>query len=369
MILEYFGEQFPEEDCQNTCDNCFEKSRSERQNYKIVNFDSLVDKIIDSFSNNGKKLTMIQLMETLKGKDRNRLGDFSFFGAGKQYSDSTLRKIVLILLEKGFLIEKSKTLAFRKKISYELIELFQAPPSDFTMDLMVGLNTKDEGKYSSETSFQLQSLIRNSQRGKLSFKMEYYSTASIKFRELRKEFYQKCIQRDQKLKAIFEENNFTVDNLIPSNILHELCRSLPQTMEEFHKLIVFPKEFSELENKLLSCSRGIFVDLGLKPTDLMIPKNEIVKNEKDIEREIFQVTNLSFLDQDESIDEIEEAAVVQRKGLDEEKQAITEVDSDSEPEDNEDDYGLNLYDDKSKILKKINSNSSTFAEEFTTHEI
>lgn len=300
MILEYFGEQFPDSECKGSCDNCVARSKTPNLIYKPTNFNGMVDLIIESLGMSIKPLTLIQTIEVLKGREAKKWGSLPMFAIGKSYSESILRQVLMIIFEKGFVRERLHRSKFNKFISYEFLELIRKRPKEFNLELKVLVSNRKEPQIDPESGFQLQELLRQANKGKLSSFIECYNEANKKFREIRKEFYQECLATNSKLRTVLLENNFTVDNLIPPNILHELCKTLPQNEQEIHKIIPFPVDLIPLERRILECSRKIAKDFGIESHLASQRKQTIAEEPKvNIDDEIFQVNNLSFLDNDD----------------------------------------------------------------------
>jgi superfamily II DNA helicase RecQ len=308
MILEYFGENFSETECAGSCDNCAAKLKGYDASLKPVNFNRLVDLIIAA--HNGKftkEMTFIRMVDALKGQDRKKFGLLPYFGECKGLPDSTIRQILLTILEKGLFREKTQSSSFNKFISYELLEMVKKPAEDFNLELLLP-REKFSHLFTQSLAFQLQDLMGKSTSGRLGFVLDYYNSASEKLRELRRNHYNNFIKKDAQLKALSEESNFTVESLIPATVLHDLCRILPQDKESLSRLITFPEKFRALEEAILKCCNEVVKEFGLKKEELVqIPAPKLQTEEPDVmEDEIFEISDLSFLNKEDEVSEVME---------------------------------------------------------------
>lgn len=304
MILEYFGEQFPDSECKGGCDNCIARLKTPNLIYKQTNFNQMADLILDSLRMSIKPLTLIQTVSVLKGREAKKWSNLPMFGTGKSFSESILRQVLLLIFEKGLVREKLHRSKFNKYIRYEFLELIRKRPKELNLELKVLVSNRKEQRADPSSGFQLTELLRQTNKGKLSSFVECYNEANRMFREIRKQFYQECLASNSKLRTILLENNFTIDNLIPPNLLHELCKTLPQTEQEIHKIIPFPQDLIPLEKRILECSRKIAKDFGIESSLALQKKKPKVEEPKvNIDDEIFQVNDLEFLNQEDQDDD------------------------------------------------------------------
>ena len=100
MILEYFGEQFAEEDCQKSCANCALRAHL-KPKPELKDFTALAISVVEGLTDMTSSLTLIQLIEALKGRGARRFQDLPFFKQGKAVSEQVLRQVVLLLRAAG----------------------------------------------------------------------------------------------------------------------------------------------------------------------------------------------------------------------------------------------------------------------------
>lgn len=104
MILNYFGEDFDRNNCQNTCDNCEGNANIEAHDY--TNHGKNIISLMSGISDNA---TFVQIVDVYRGSTSKRISKFGriqLSGEGKGLSKDIIGRILERLMIDGIIEER-----------------------------------------------------------------------------------------------------------------------------------------------------------------------------------------------------------------------------------------------------------------------
>jgi bloom syndrome protein len=187
LMLKYFGESFPGDSCNKTCDNC--KNESEIIEKDVTQFSRIVVNAVRSLSAPKKKCAMGTLISILKGSQRKKLKDVSQdveqFGAGKDYSVSDIERIVRYLVTLGYIEEVSVSNDYGGIIT----------------SLFVGAKERELMSCNAKIVMK----FRTSQKSKRPLVSETKKSSSTKGVDYDQELYKRLLKTRNKVMSLFQD--------------------------------------------------------------------------------------------------------------------------------------------------------------------